>query len=226
MKAFFIILLGVFLGLVIVRGFMLDSVEEIGFRFFLEALSNGKLDAGDITEISKSATFTKFLIGAIIGAILGGFVAISLVINSPNRAKEFGSVLVGVFSIIVFGFIAFIGIISVKPKAAITQYLPQQINTQSNSIKHVSGVPSAFFKVLDNEYANNPDIKAIAVVNNEGILEGWAAGYSYGNYSEEQAQNNALMECKKRAAQSNIQGTCRVYAVGKKVIFSLRAPGE
>ena len=67
---------GAFLGLLIVRGFFLDGVEELGFRVFLKVFFEGHMDANGLGEIVQTATFMKFVAGFILGGtagVLSGF---------------------------------------------------------------------------------------------------------------------------------------------------------
>lgn len=70
------ILVGAIAGLLIVRYFMLDPFEEIGWEIFWHEIFNGKGDvSGEGLEVVlKSNTFMKCSIGTIIGAIAGGVI--------------------------------------------------------------------------------------------------------------------------------------------------------
>ncbi|ROZ64572.1 hypothetical protein [Ramlibacter sp. WS9] len=65
-------LLGFVLGVVVVRAFMLDNVEELGWRIFWSEVQGGR--AGELGNVASSATFLKCFVGGIVGAALGGFV--------------------------------------------------------------------------------------------------------------------------------------------------------
>jgi hypothetical protein len=69
MKAIFIIA-GAAIGLLVVRVFMLDAIEEIAWRIFWHELFNGNITVG-MGEVFKSATFIKSLTGIVVGAALG-----------------------------------------------------------------------------------------------------------------------------------------------------------
>ncbi|MGH8580557.1 MAG: hypothetical protein ACREVK_10730 [Gammaproteobacteria bacterium] len=75
MKAMFGIA-GVALGLLVVRGFMLDPVEEIGWRMFWHELFQGNIGTDELGEVFKSATFVKSLVGTLVGGALGLVVAV------------------------------------------------------------------------------------------------------------------------------------------------------
>lgn len=66
---------GIF-GVLVVRGFLLDSLQEIGWRLFWGGLSNGEMM--DIGMVFESATFAKCLVGFIIGGLAFGFVGINI----------------------------------------------------------------------------------------------------------------------------------------------------
>lgn len=63
---------GGILGVLIVRGFFLNPLQEIGWRLFWTQLAEGNMM--DVDLVFKSATFAKCLAGFIIG----GFIVISL----------------------------------------------------------------------------------------------------------------------------------------------------
>ena len=65
-------LVGMVFCVLIVRGFMLDGAEEVGWRIFWSELSRGNIDA--IGQATGSATFAKVVIAAIVGLIAGGIV--------------------------------------------------------------------------------------------------------------------------------------------------------
>ena len=65
-------LVGMVFCVLIVRGFMLDGAEEVGWRMFWSELSRGNIDA--IGQATGSATFAKVVIAAIVGLIAGGIV--------------------------------------------------------------------------------------------------------------------------------------------------------
>ena len=67
------ILIGATLGLLIVKAFLLDGSEEIGWRIFWEGLFKGQLDSGDLEIVLKSTTFLKSVSGLIIGGVVGAF---------------------------------------------------------------------------------------------------------------------------------------------------------
>jgi hypothetical protein len=58
-------------GFMFVRSFMLDEIEEIGWRMFWHALLHEHLKAADWTMVFKSATFMKLLVGTVIGGATG-----------------------------------------------------------------------------------------------------------------------------------------------------------
>lgn len=66
---------GGILGVLIVRAFFLDPVEELGWRMFWEGLSNARVMNSEM--VLKSTTFAKcvagFLVGGLALAVLGIF---------------------------------------------------------------------------------------------------------------------------------------------------------
>lgn len=72
MKLIFIVV-GAVLGMLVVRGFMLDPIEEIGWRLFWEALFKGHISMDGMRKVLGSATFAKSGIGMAVGAIVGLF---------------------------------------------------------------------------------------------------------------------------------------------------------
>ena len=70
MKTIFVIV-GAVVGLLFVRGFMLDTFEEIGWRVFWEALFKGNFSARGLRMAIESSTFTKSAIGMVTGGVLG-----------------------------------------------------------------------------------------------------------------------------------------------------------
>jgi hypothetical protein len=57
--------IGGIVGVVLVRAFFLDRVEEIGWRIFWEGFGNGR--TMDFGVVVQSATFAKCLAGLVIG---------------------------------------------------------------------------------------------------------------------------------------------------------------
>jgi len=70
MKMIFVIV-GAVVGLLFVRGFMLDTIEEIGWRVFWEALLKGNFSTRGLRMAIESSTFTKSAIGMGSGGVLG-----------------------------------------------------------------------------------------------------------------------------------------------------------
>jgi hypothetical protein len=61
--------IGGIVGVVLVRGFFLDALEEIGWRMFWEGIGNGR--TMDLGMVMQSATFAKCLAGLMIGGAVG-----------------------------------------------------------------------------------------------------------------------------------------------------------
>ena len=72
----FTILAGAIIGLLIVRYFMLDPIEEAGWELFWHEAFNSRhgLSGEDLDIALKSDTFMKCSLGTIIGAIAGGVI--------------------------------------------------------------------------------------------------------------------------------------------------------
>jgi hypothetical protein len=70
MKVIFVVV-GAVVGLLFVRGFMLDTIEEIGWRMFWEAIFKGNFSTRGLRMAIESATFTKSAIGMIVGSVIG-----------------------------------------------------------------------------------------------------------------------------------------------------------
>ena len=56
-------------GVLVVRGFFLDTLEEIGWRLFWEGIKRGEIM--NLDTVLQSATFAKSLVGFLIGGFLG-----------------------------------------------------------------------------------------------------------------------------------------------------------
>lgn len=64
-------IVGAAIGLLVVRGFMLDTFEEIGWRLFWHAFFKGDISTDDVKTVWESSTFFKSAIGMAVGAVLG-----------------------------------------------------------------------------------------------------------------------------------------------------------
>lgn len=85
MKVIFVVV-GAVVGLLLVRVFMLDTIEEIGWRMFWDALFKGNISTKGIRMVFESATFTKSAIGMVVGGILG-FLATSIFATARRSGK-------------------------------------------------------------------------------------------------------------------------------------------
>jgi hypothetical protein len=63
-------IVGAVIGVLIVRSFFLDPIEEAGWRLFWEAFGGGHIGLSDLDQVSESTTFMKSALGAGVGAIL------------------------------------------------------------------------------------------------------------------------------------------------------------
>jgi hypothetical protein len=70
MKIIFVVV-GAVVGLLFVRAFMLDTIEEIGWRMFWDALFKGNFSTRGLRIAIESSTFTKSVIGMAAGGVLG-----------------------------------------------------------------------------------------------------------------------------------------------------------
>ena len=84
MKKLLVVIGGAVIGLMVVRSFMLDPMEEMGWSMFWEGFFHGKLSSQDMGMVFQSATFMKLLIGTCVGGFVGFIVAVAKV----SRATE------------------------------------------------------------------------------------------------------------------------------------------
>jgi hypothetical protein len=63
---------GGIVGVLLVRAFVLDPIEELGWRMFWEGIGNGR--SMDFGMVVQSATFAKCLAGLVLGAGAGFFI--------------------------------------------------------------------------------------------------------------------------------------------------------
>jgi hypothetical protein len=78
MKRIYYILIGAVFGLLVVRGFFLDPVEEIGWRIFWDALFRGHISMRGMEEVIGSATFAKSMLGIGAGVVVGYLTSVGL----------------------------------------------------------------------------------------------------------------------------------------------------
>ncbi|MDO4643512.1 MAG: hypothetical protein Q4A74_06700 [Cardiobacteriaceae bacterium] len=71
------------LGVVIVRLFLLNEIEQVGWAIFWHEFFDGKVTGGDMRTVFSSNTFMKCCAGFIIGGIAGIFASNKL-INKDN----------------------------------------------------------------------------------------------------------------------------------------------
>lgn len=69
-------------GVLLVRAFFLDPIEELGWRMFWEGIGNGR--TMDLGMVVRSATFAKCLAGLVLGAGSGLF--LTSVLNRRSGA--------------------------------------------------------------------------------------------------------------------------------------------
>ncbi len=85
MKRIYYILIGALFGLLLVRGFLLDPAEEIGWRIFWDALFRGHIGMRGIRQAAESATFAKSMLGAGVGAVAGYFASQNIKVGKRRR---------------------------------------------------------------------------------------------------------------------------------------------
>jgi len=84
MKILFIIV-GAIVGLLIVKGFMFDGIEEIAWHFFWNDVFNGNLGIKGMDQVLQSATFMKSMVGIFSGGILGLLIGVKY---TPSKQKS------------------------------------------------------------------------------------------------------------------------------------------
>ncbi len=86
--------------------------------------------------------------------------------------------------------------------------------------------PPAPLKRLWREYLELPDQRALAIAGDPETSR-WVAGASGGHGSRDEAEQEALAECKRRRALRRMQAPCRLYAVGDEIVWEARwtSPG-
>jgi hypothetical protein len=62
-----------------------------------------------------------------------------------------------------------------------------------------------------------PDERALALAGDPELR--WVAGASSGHASLQEAEQEALAECRRRRAQRRMQDPCRLYAVGDEIVW-------
>ncbi|SPF48736.1 exported hypothetical protein [Candidatus Sulfotelmatobacter kueseliae] len=80
--------IGGIVGVVLVRAFFLDGLEEFGWRMFWEGLGNGRMmDPGMVLQ---STTFLKCVGGLVIGGALGALITHMRWNKVPKQAGSHG----------------------------------------------------------------------------------------------------------------------------------------
>jgi len=62
---------GFVIGIVVVRYFLLDTFEVMGWKSFWKALLNGHIKFSYLDDVLSSSTFAKSAIGGVVGALAG-----------------------------------------------------------------------------------------------------------------------------------------------------------
>ncbi|HQS59832.1 MAG: hypothetical protein B7Y56_14890 [Gallionellales bacterium 35-53-114] len=73
-----VIIAGAVVGLLLVRSFMLDPIEVIGWRMFWDSLFDGNISSNGLGRVFRSDTFLKSVLGMVVGAVIAVFVAAKL----------------------------------------------------------------------------------------------------------------------------------------------------
>ena len=76
-------IVGMIVGVMLVRGFFFDAAEEIGWRVFWHQFRNGGISGKDFQHVSDSATMAKTLLGAAFGLLAG--VALGAKLEDSSR---------------------------------------------------------------------------------------------------------------------------------------------
>lgn len=69
------------------------------------------------------------------------------------------------------------------------------------------------------EYTSLPEQRAIAIAG-DPERDRWVTGASGGQESLEEAEEEALAECRRRRAKRRMQDSCRLYAIGDEVVWT------
>jgi hypothetical protein len=81
MRTIIFTIVGCIAGILIIRGFYLDPIEELGWRMFWEEYHKGSVN----WEIVKSSsTYQKCVTGGVIGGFIGLFIGLVI----PNRRRD------------------------------------------------------------------------------------------------------------------------------------------
>ena len=83
--------IGAIFGIIVIRAFALDSMEELGLRIFIEGVSHqtGTFSAGDILQ---SSTFIKFIGGGFFfGLVFAVASGILIFLIQQNQSPKLGS---------------------------------------------------------------------------------------------------------------------------------------
>jgi predicted DNA repair protein MutK len=67
------IVVGALAGLLVVRSFMLEPIEEMGWRMFWRTFSEGNIGRVNMEMVFHSSTFGKSVVGVIVGGVVGFF---------------------------------------------------------------------------------------------------------------------------------------------------------
>lgn len=73
------------------------------------------------------------------------------------------------------------------------------------------------FEKAQDQYNRLRPYKAMAYAKDSGGR--WAYGYSYGQYSQESANELALYECERRLARYKVLSNCKLYAEGDTIVW-------
>jgi hypothetical protein len=66
-------------------------------------------------------------------------------------------------------------------------------------------------------YADMPAARALAIAGDPDRV--WVGGASGGHESQQEAEENAMAECRKRRSARRMQAPCRLYASGSTIVW-------
>jgi len=69
------------------------------------------------------------------------------------------------------------------------------------------------------DYLALPEDRALAIAG-DPRRDRWVTGASGGHVSRDEAEDAALIECRRRRAERRIQDACELYAVGDEIVWT------
>ncbi len=83
-----LLIIGAIVGVIIVRAFFLDPIQEMGWGIFWNGLSEGELM--DVEMLFQSKTFLKCVVGAVAGGVIGLLLGSAIQKSTSDEEKENG----------------------------------------------------------------------------------------------------------------------------------------